>query len=137
VVAVHNGANLPDDTIELDFSRGYEQSRWNTLVLSKHCRTLLDSRAEDGGWGLPDVTEGYLLGMFRGHLKRSREGWTKVQSRFCQETGRIETSEETHQRLAQENEIRYATVGSRSRRHAVSITPFSSSSRTHSYIEIH
>jgi hypothetical protein len=80
VAAVHNGAPLPDDTIQLDFSRGYEQSRWNTLVLTKHYKTLLNSRAEDGGWGLPDVTEGYLLGLLHGHLKRSREGWAKVQS---------------------------------------------------------
>jgi hypothetical protein len=137
VAAVHNGANLPDDTIELDFSKGYERSRWNTLVLLKHYRTLLDSRAEEGGWGLPDVSEGYLLGLLNNHLKRSREGWAKAKPRFCQETGRVETNEETHQRLAQENEIRYSTVASRSRRQTVSTTPFSSSSRTHSYVEIH
>ena len=132
MTAVQNGAPLPDDTIQLDFSQGYERSRWNALVLSKHHQTLLDSRTEDGGWGLPDVSEGYLLGLLYGHLKRSREGWAKAQSRFRQETGRFETNEETHQRLAQENGIRYATVASRSRRQAVSIPPLLSSSRTHS-----
>lgn len=140
MAAVNNGAPLPDDTIQLDFSLGYAQSRWNSLVLIKHYQTLLDSRVEEGGWGLPDVSEGYLLGLLHGHLKRSREGWTKAQSRFCQETGRIETNEETHQRLAQESEIRYATVASRSRRQTVSISSsstFLSSSHTHSYIEIH
>jgi hypothetical protein len=138
VAAVQNGATLPDDTIQLDFSRGYEQSRWNSLVLTRHCEAILDSRVEDGGWGLPDVSEGYLLGLFHGHLKRSREGWAKVKSRFCEETGRLETNEETHQRLSQEDEIRYATVASRSRRQTVSIPSFSSLEVpcTHPYIEI-
>jgi hypothetical protein len=139
VAAVNNGAPLPDDTIQLDFSRGYEQSRWNTSVLNIHCQTILNSRTEEGGWGLPDVSEGYLLGLLQGHLKRSREGWAKAQSRFCQATGRVETGEETCRRLAQENEIRYAAVASRSRRQAVCIPPscWWLSFCTHSYIEIH
>lgn len=128
MAAIHNGAPLPDDTIQLDFGRGYELSCWNKSVLAKHYQTILDLRAEDGGWGLPDVSEGYILGLLYGHLKRSHDGWARAQSRFCEGTGRVETREETDQRLAEENEIRYANVGSRSRRQSVSISSFSLSS---------
>ncbi|KAG6864184.1 hypothetical protein C0991_011759, partial [Blastosporella zonata] len=116
VSLVNNGANLPDDVIELDFARGYEKSRWNNLILRKHYQDFIGIREEDGGWGLLDVSEGYLLGLFHGQLKRSRDGWAKSQPRFSQTTGILETAREAQGRAAEQTASHLESVTSRSRR---------------------
>jgi hypothetical protein len=30
---------------------------------------ILEAHQEENGWGLPDVSDGYLLGVLQGHLK--------------------------------------------------------------------
>ena len=117
---VKNGANLPPDTFDLDFSQGYERSRWNDLVLSKLCQELLNICEEEGGWGLPDVSEAYVRGMLRGHLKRSHDAWAAGRPRFSTANGRFETNDEAQQRAAEDGASRSTDIALRSRRADVS-----------------
>jgi hypothetical protein len=120
VAACNNGGSVPADVLQLDFSRGFEKSRWNTIVLQRLYRQILDSHAEGDNQGLPDVSEGYLIGLLQGRLKQCREAWAKPHRRFSYELGRLETEEEASSRASNDDDIRLATVSSRSRRKAVS-----------------
>ena len=62
---------------------------------------ILEACQEEDGWGLPEVSDDYLLGMLQGHLKQFFEVWSKVQCKFSSALGRIETEEEAQEHLAQ------------------------------------
>ena len=120
VRAVNDGGHFPDGVNKLDFGRGFERSRWNEIVLSNMCTKILEARQEEDGWGLPNVSDDYLLGMLQGHLKRSRQAWAKAQCKFSPALGRVETEEEAQERLAQSEASRYASILSRTHRSQVS-----------------
>lgn len=87
VNAVKNGTDLPPSVLVLDFSRGYEQSRWNELVLKRLCQDLLQTHTSEGGWSL-----------LHGHLKHSHDAWAVRKPRFSLTTGGFETNFEADQR---------------------------------------
>lgn len=119
VSAVKDGDRLPNDILDLDFTAGFEKSRWNTLLMHRLCDELLQSREEEGGWGLPDVNEEYLLELLRGQLKRSRSAWARKQPKFSQTTGRFETNAEAADRANDVHATSYQEKRYRSRRKAV------------------
>ena len=121
VHVVNGGGRFPDGVNQLDFGKGFERSRWNEIILSNICTKILEARQEENGWGLPDVSDNYLLGMLQGHLKRSRGVWAKAQCKFLSALGRVETEEEAQERLAQSEASRYASILSRSHRSHVSL----------------
>lgn len=122
VNAVKTGADLPLSVLDLDFSRGYEQSRWNELVLKRLCQDLLQTRTNEGGWSLPDVSEDYVQGLLRGHLKRSHDAWAVRKPRFSSTTGGFETNFEADQRAAEAATSRFSDTVCRSRRASVSLS---------------
>lgn len=82
---------------------------------------LLEDRQNDGGWNTTEVPDDYLLGLFLGQLKRSREAWSKAQPRFSEERRREETEEEVVDRFTSYESKRSKAVGSRARRQHVSL----------------
>jgi hypothetical protein len=86
-----NGAG-PSEDVQLDFSKGYTWSRWNVTILQQIYNLILATCQKHGGWGLPNIYEGYLMGQLRGQLKRLQEPWALVQPRFLAEIGAMETS---------------------------------------------
>ncbi|KAG6913606.1 hypothetical protein DXG01_005612, partial [Tephrocybe rancida] len=115
VAEVNRGVSAPQGW-QLDFSKGWENSRWNELILDKLYRLVLSTRDLHGGWSVPDVSEGYLKGLLRGQLKRAREAWAEVQPRFSMETGELEEDDEVESRVKQAYAFRQAKSSSRARR---------------------
>ena len=124
VNAVRDGGDLPSDVLDLDFSPGYEKSRWNRLVLGRLYQQLIQSRADEGGWGLVDVSEEYVMGLLAGQLKRSRDAWAVHQPKFSQTTGRFENSAEATRRAEESRESVHSGKVLRSRRKAVSLAHY-------------
>lgn len=110
----------PGQDMKLDFSRGYSTSRWNNYILRQIYDLIVTSRKEQGGWGLPDVSEDYLKGELRGHLKRAQESWALVQPRFLPHSNEMETPVKVTERVEAYHRQRMATVGGRSLRKRVS-----------------
>ena len=73
VTACNGGAPIPADVLQLDFSEGYENSRWNSTILERLYQKLLALCAEDNSWDLPDVSEGYFKGLLHLQLKQLHE----------------------------------------------------------------
>lgn len=109
----------PGDTWVLDFNKGWEQSRWNKLILRRIYEQLL-LRSREDGWSVPNVSEEYLMGELYGQVKRAREAWSLVQPRYQSSTGKLETIEEVTKRVEDANAQRLGSVGSRARREQVS-----------------
>ena len=102
------------------FGKGWEKSIWNCTVLRRIYDDILAVRETDGGWGLPDVSEDYLIGLLYMQLKRSREAWSRMQPRFLSDSSRGETSQEAAERVIRQTEQHYHTNSSRSHRQRVS-----------------
>ncbi|KAG6905441.1 hypothetical protein DXG01_002696, partial [Tephrocybe rancida] len=115
VAEVNRGVSAPQGW-QLDFSKNWEKSRWNELILDKLYHLVLSTRDLHGGWSVPDVSEGYLKGLLRGQLKRAREVWAEVQPRFSMETGGLEEADEVESRVKQAYAFRQAKTSSRARR---------------------
>ncbi|KAF9548079.1 hypothetical protein CPC08DRAFT_769319 [Agrocybe pediades] len=116
VAAFETGKEGPDSNNVLDFGSSFERSRWNRVILKRLVDDLLEEREEDGTWTVCDVSNEYLMALFYGQLKRSREAWKKVQKRPNMEEGRLETGDEVLQRVEEQSALRLAVVASRSRR---------------------
>ena len=119
VAACHNSSGVPPDVFQLDFGKGWEKSIWNHTILRRIYDDILAVRETDGGWGLPDVSEHYLLGLLYMQLKRSREVWSQMQPRFLSDSSRGETTQEAAERVIGQTDKRYQTNSSRSRRQRV------------------
>ena len=76
LVAACCNSGVPPDVFQLDFGKGWEKSIWNRTILRRIYDDILAVRETEGGWGLPDVSEDYLLGLLYMQLKRSREVWS-------------------------------------------------------------
>lgn len=113
--------NGPGENLQLYFGSGYSKCRWNNLVLRKICDIVLASREKDGGWGVPSVSEAYIVGELQGQLKRSQEAWALVQPRFINEAAAMETPEQVVARVEGYSQKRMADVSSRSLRQRVSL----------------
>jgi hypothetical protein len=81
-------------------------------------------RETEGGWGLPDVSEDYLLGLLYMQLKRSREVWSRMHPRLLSDGSRGETTQEAAERVIGQTDQRYQANSSRSRRQRVSFIFF-------------
>ena len=121
-----NGADLPLGVFNLDFGQGYEQSRWNELVLKRLCQDLLQTHTDEGGWGLPDVSENYVQGLLHGHLKRSHDAWAVRNPRFSSTTGGFETNSEADKRADDAAALRSSDTVCCSRCASVSLSDFAS-----------
>lgn len=99
----------------LDFGKGYEKSRWNKTILTKLCHDLLVEHESDGTWNVPDISNDYLMALFYGQLKKSREAWSLVQLHPNIEAGHMETIEEVSRHIEEYTEDRLTAVGSRAR----------------------
>ena len=77
-------------------------------------------KAEEDDWDLPDVSEGYIMGLLHSCLKQCREAWAKPQRRFSTELGRLESVEEALTCAYEDESEWLAIAGSRSRRKVVS-----------------
>lgn len=119
VAACNAGEDPPADIMQLDFSKGWERSRWNKIILRRIHQLIVATRAEHGKWEIPDVSEGYLMGQLWGQLKRSREAWVQVQPRFSLESGEIETEDQLAQRIDTQSKRRSHATTSRSRQQRV------------------
>ena len=124
VAACHSSSSVPPDVFQLDFSKGWEKSIWNRTILRRIYDDILAVRETEGGWGLPDVSEDYLLGLLYMQLKRSREAWSRMQLRFLSDRGRGETTQEAAERVIGQTGQRYQANSSRSRRQRVSFIFF-------------
>lgn len=120
VLAYEEGDNGPGDTKVLDFSKGWERSRWNKTIINQLYNLIVTTRTSEGGWNVPNVSEAYIKGELYGQLKRAREAWSTVQPRFSSTTGRMETMEEVAGRVGTSVSQRLKAVASRSRRLRVS-----------------
>jgi hypothetical protein len=113
----------PGQDLRLDFGHGYTSSRWNRMILRRIYDEIMAVRAQHGGWGLPDVSEGYIMGELEGQLKRSQEAWAMVQPRISHETGELETPDQLATRIELYTRRRMANVGGRALRQRVSPPP--------------
>ena len=82
VVACDAGLTDPGESMQLDFSKGWEKLWWNTIVLCNLYNLINTKHTEQNGWGLLDVSEEHVIGELWGQLKHSREAWALVQPRF-------------------------------------------------------
>lgn len=112
--------NGPGKDMRLDFARGYSGSRWNKQILQQIYDLIVSSRQNHGGWGLPDVSEGYLMGELQGQLKRSQESWAQVQPRFIPGRNEVETLEQVADRVESYQKKRMGCANARSLRKRVS-----------------
>jgi hypothetical protein len=124
IAVCSNSSGVPPDVFQLDFSKGWEKSIWNRTILRRIYDDILAERETDGGWGLPDVSENYLLGLLHMQLKRSREVWSRMQPRFLSDSSRGETTQEAAERVIGQIDQRYQANSSRSRRQRVSFIIF-------------
>lgn len=120
VAACRNSSSVPSDVFQLDFGKGWEKSIWNRTILRRISNDILTECETDGGWGLPDVSEDYLLGLLYLQLKRSREAWSRMQPRLLSDNSRGETAQEAAERVIGQTNQRYQTNSYRSRRKRVS-----------------
>ncbi|KAG6808459.1 hypothetical protein H0H92_004052 [Tricholoma furcatifolium] len=110
-----NGANVPENA-SLDFGKGFERTRWNRTILGRIYDTMMTDEELEDDWNLPEVSKEYIMACLDQQLKRSREIWRAVQSRFDPLVNRMETNEEVMARVCSRDDERLQTVGSRSRR---------------------
>jgi hypothetical protein len=110
----------PGQDLRLDFSRGYLSSRWNRIIINRIFALIQTARDNQGGWGLPDVSEDYIKGELHGQLKRSQEAWALVQPRFLHASGQLETPEQVVARVEQYYNKRNSVSTSRVLRKRVS-----------------
>ena len=99
---------------------------WNQLVLKWLCQDLLQTRTDEGGWGLPDVSENYMQGLLHGHLKRSHDAWAVRNPRFSSTTGGFETNSEADKRADDAAALRSSDTVCRSHCASVSLSDFAS-----------
>lgn len=118
VEACNAGGALPIGH-QLDFGTGWQHSRWNIHILNGIYDMIVNARAQDGGWYLPEVSREYLMGLLQGQLKRSREVWSIAQPHLSLD-GQLETPEQLLSRLTIQTNTRLQAVTSRSRRQRVS-----------------
>jgi hypothetical protein len=116
---IGNGGG-PGVDLRLDFSRGYLTSRWNRIILERVYRVISDSRKQQNGWNLPDVSEEYIMGELYGQLKRAQEAWALVQPRFLPHCGQLESPEQVTKRVESYYSKRVTESGSRALRMRVS-----------------
>ena len=90
------------------------------MILQRIYNDIVAIRNEHGGWGLPDVSKGYLIGELAGQLKRSQEAWSLVQPRFLAENDAMEKPEEVTKRVDTYWTKRIGDISSRSIRKRVS-----------------
>ncbi|RDB28217.1 hypothetical protein Hypma_001578 [Hypsizygus marmoreus] len=87
VAAFENGGEGPGDTYKLNFNKEWERSQWNQKVLCKIYDKIVVRCIEDGGWGLSDVSEEYLIDLavweyFQAMLKKlSCDGMSSEEER--------------------------------------------------------
>jgi len=81
----------------------------------------MDLCTQAGGWGLLDVSDGYLMGLLQNHLKQCHEAWARPQPRFSSAHRRLETEEEALDHASHNETVRFASSASRSRRQMVSM----------------
>jgi hypothetical protein len=113
VVACNEAVDVPEGTWQLDFSKGWEKSRWNCIILSRMVNDLLTMCKEENGWNVVDVSDNYLLGLFYGQLRCSCKAWSQVQLRFSVENKHEETEEEAVNQAISYESKQYKAVGSR------------------------
>jgi hypothetical protein len=109
----NKGKSDPGDSKQLDFGKGWAKSRWNTRILQNIYDAMIIARAEQGSWGVPAVSEGYVMGELFGQLKRSQEAWVQVQPRFSLMTGNIETEDQQLERVTNDTVRRSQAAASR------------------------
>ena len=124
LVAACCNSGVPPDVFQLDFGKGWEKSIWNRTILRRIYDDILAVRETEGGWGLPDVSEDYLLGLLYMQLKRSREVWSRMQPRYLSDSSRGETTQEVAEQVIGQTDRRYQANSSRSRRQRVSFIVF-------------
>ena len=111
--------NGPGEDMRLDFGHRYLNSRWNSIILRQIYNLILEARVRQGGWGLPDVSEAYIMGELQAQLKGSREAWALVQPRIDPTSGEAESPEQVGTRVESYYK-RMADTSSRSLRKRVS-----------------
>ncbi|KAG6849548.1 hypothetical protein H0H93_007563 [Arthromyces matolae] len=102
----------------LDFSKGWEKSRLNKIILGRLLLSLKNERdANPRMWQiLPEVSDEYLMGLLQGQLKRSQEAWKQSQPRYNAELEMMENDQDVMDRLMASSGKRQASTASRSRR---------------------
>ncbi|KAK7059493.1 hypothetical protein R3P38DRAFT_3167899 [Favolaschia claudopus] len=102
------GAGPAISDYQLDFSKGYLSSLWNCKIIDKLVAYFFHARSKSpNGWGLPDVTDGYIRGIFHNvALKQSYDQYKKGQPRHIPELGRYETQEEVDERCDEDDDKR-------------------------------
>lgn len=101
------------DDYTLDFLPGYQTSLWNEQVIDKMAVTFQETRRESNdGWGLPDVSDEYVLAQFFGNLKRSQEAWAQWAPRLKlnNNTWEMETTSQVEDRVDGYHTTRRANV---------------------------
>ena len=120
ITPVKYGDHLPRDVVDLDFSAGFENSRWNALLMHWLHDKLPQLHTEEGSWGLSDVHEEYLLELLWGQLKHSWNAWAQKQPKFSQTTSRFETNAKAAEQANDAHAVSYEEKCNRSRHKAVS-----------------
>ncbi|KAG6860058.1 hypothetical protein C0991_012292 [Blastosporella zonata] len=101
---------------KLDFGKGFEQSRWNNVILMRIRDELLNDEEME-------ISPEYVMACLSNQLRRARKIWRKVQARYNSRSGRLETEEEMLTRVNDAAKARLAAAGSRSCRKRVSTFP--------------
>ncbi|KAJ7237287.1 hypothetical protein B0H12DRAFT_1238248 [Mycena haematopus] len=120
VAACNDGGNRPAPSdYNLDFGPGYATSLWNKAVVSKLVESFQMARdASDDLWGLPKVSDAYLVGELYGHLKRSQQAWALWRPRMLPTLMRMETEAEAAERAKVSQGRRQVSTGNRASRKA-------------------
>jgi hypothetical protein len=90
------------------------------MILDRIYTVISDARTQQNGWGLPDVSEDYIMGELHGQLKGAQQAWALVQLRFLPDIGEMETPEQATERVETYARRRLAETGSRALRKRVS-----------------
>ncbi|KAJ7673652.1 hypothetical protein DFH06DRAFT_1123335 [Mycena polygramma] len=76
-----------DDEFTLDFGTKYASSLWNEIIIQKLATFVKAAQnASPDGWGLPAVSEDYIVGEFYNQLKQAQEAWKIWKPRIVPET---------------------------------------------------
>ncbi|KAJ7231867.1 hypothetical protein B0H12DRAFT_1239830 [Mycena haematopus] len=120
VAVCDNGGDGPAPSdYSLDFGGGYQSSLWNKAVIGKLVASFQMARdASDDLWGLPKVSDAYLVGELYGHLKRSQQAWALWRPRLLPALLRMETEVEATARAEASLGRRQVNTGSRTNRKA-------------------
>ncbi|KAJ7080657.1 hypothetical protein B0H15DRAFT_804046 [Mycena belliarum] len=88
----------PDDW-DLDFGPGFKSSLWNRRVMGNLLAAIKAARAQQAGWGVPDVTDEYITAQLYDRLNHSQQAWKKWQPRLIEATLAAETEEQIFERV--------------------------------------